>query len=98
MATYFVGKASSVSIIGRGTAPYVTSLGEEVGKALQKVTTSGLLSLNTFIGIQIIMILKVRRKIQNFTHMHNVLSDFFWGERFCFLSKRHFYAIKYFYR
>ncbi|XP_072013817.1 apoptosis-inducing factor 3-like [Amphiura filiformis] len=37
VATYFQGKATSVSIVGRGSVPYGASLGEEVGKALQKL-------------------------------------------------------------
>ncbi|XP_022104629.1 apoptosis-inducing factor 3-like [Acanthaster planci] len=37
MAAYFAGKASSVSIIGRSAAPYIASLGETIGKALQKM-------------------------------------------------------------
>ncbi|XP_071789425.1 apoptosis-inducing factor 3-like [Asterias amurensis] len=37
MAAYFAGKASSVSVVGRSSAPYIASLGESIGKALQKM-------------------------------------------------------------
>ena len=37
MAAYFAGKAGSVSVVGRSATPYIATLGETIGKALQQV-------------------------------------------------------------
>ena len=38
MAAYFVGKAASVSVVGRSAVPYIATLGETIGKALLQVS------------------------------------------------------------
>ncbi|XP_041457152.1 apoptosis-inducing factor 3-like isoform X2 [Lytechinus variegatus] len=40
VAAYLSDKAASITVIGRGSAPYKASLGEKVGKALQKLAES----------------------------------------------------------
>lgn len=37
VAAYLAGKAASVTVVGRGPAPYMASLGQRVGAALQKL-------------------------------------------------------------